>query len=34
MKYTLVVKPSATAEASKVYAYREQERKGGRCPLP
>lgn len=29
MKYTLVVKPSATADASKVYAYREQEKKGG-----
>jgi len=28
MTYHLVVKPSATAEASKVYAYREAERPG------
>ncbi|MBX2974168.1 MAG: type II toxin-antitoxin system RelE/ParE family toxin [Flavobacteriales bacterium] len=29
MKYSLVVKPSVTAEVSKVYAYREQEKSGG-----
>jgi mRNA-degrading endonuclease RelE of RelBE toxin-antitoxin system len=28
MKYTLVVNPSVTAEASKVHTYREQEKKG------
>lgn len=29
MNYTLVVKPSVTAEASKIYAYRQQEKSGG-----
>jgi len=28
MKYTLVVKPSVTAEASTIHAHREREKKG------
>jgi plasmid stabilization system protein ParE len=28
MTYTLVVKPSVTAEASRIYAYREAEKQG------
>jgi hypothetical protein len=29
MTYSLVIRPSVTAEVAKVYAYREQEKKGG-----